>query len=228
MREVVLDTETTGLDPMDGHRIVEIGCVELIDHLPTENTYRTYLNPERPVSADTLRITGIKDEFLRDKPFFAAVVDDLFEFLGDAPLVMHNAAFDLKFLNSELHRIGRPPIPYARAVDTIEIAKTKIPGARYSLDELCRRFAIDLKERELHGALKDAQLTAKVYLELVGGRQRTLELAPADTELSSTVERLLIRPRPVPLAPLITEAELAAHAAFVARELGSQAVWNWS
>ena len=228
MREVVLDTETTGLDPLEGHRIIEIGCVELIDHYPTGNTYRTYLNPERLVSEDTLRITGIADDLLADKPLFGAIVDELFAFLGDSPLVMHNASFDLKFLNAELHRIGRTPIPYARAIDTIEIAKAKLPGVRYSLDELCRRFGIDLSGRELHGALTDAELTAQVYLELAGGRQRALELAPIDLGQNGVVEHLLVRPRPVPLAPLISAAEFEAHAAFVARELGSDPIWNWT
>lgn len=229
MREVVLDTETTGLDPLDGHRIIEIGCVELIDHFPTGETFQAYLNPERLVSEDTIRITGIKDADLIDKPFFSAVVDSLFAFIGDAPLVMHNASFDLKFLNAELHRLARMPIPYARAIDTIEIAKVKIPGARYSLDELCRRFGVDLSGRALHGALLDAQLTAQIYLELVGGRQKAFVLAPAGVVFAGGErERPLIRPRPMPLPSLITEAELAAHAAFVVSELGADALWNWA
>ena len=131
MREVVLDTETTGLDPNDGHRIIEIGCVELLDHYPTGRSFQRYLNPERAVPTDSQDIHGITDEFLSDKPLFASVVEDLFAFLGDAPLVIHNAGFDLKFLNAELHRIARKPIPYARAIDTVEIAKNKLPGARY-------------------------------------------------------------------------------------------------
>jgi DNA polymerase III subunit epsilon len=222
MREIVLDTETTGLDPVAGDRIIEIGCVELLDHYPTGNTLQIY--PERPVG-ESERIHGIKDEFLADKPLFAAVVEEFFAFIGDAPLVIHNAGFDLKFLNAELHRIGRSTIPYARAIDTIEIAKNKIPGARYSLDELCRRYGVDLSARAVHGALLDARLTAEVYLELVGGRQRSFALALGD-EFSASGEPWRAPPRPAPLENLATLAELEAHAAFIARELGEGAVWN--
>ena len=180
MREIVLDTETTGLDPADGHRIVEIGCVELIDHLPSGATFHRYLNPERAVPVESQRVHGLSDEFLADKAVFAAIADEFETFLGDAPLVIHNAIFDLKFLNAELVRVKRPLLPFARAIDTIEIAKAKFPGARYSLDELCKRFGIDLSARTKHGALLDAELTAQVYLELVGGRQTRLKLAPRD------------------------------------------------
>jgi DNA polymerase III subunit epsilon len=228
MREIVLDTETTGLEPAEGHRVIEIGCVELIDHLPTGQTFQAYLNPERFVPVDSQRVHGLTDEFLADKPLFRAVVDELMEFLGDAPLVIHNASFDLKFLNSELRRLERKLIPHARAIDTIEIAKSKIPGARYSLDELCKRFGVDLSARAKHGALLDAQLTAQIYLELVGGRQKTLVLAPVDAAGAAANTVLSALPqRPAPLADLATKAELDAHAAFVARELGQDAVWNW-
>src|SRR5665213_1316434 len=186
MREIVLDTETTGFDPATGDRIVEIGCVELIDHLPTGRSFQAYLNPERPVPIETQRVHGLTDEFLADKPLFAHIVEEFLEFLGDAPLVIHNASFDLKFVNSELHRIGRAPLHPTRAIDTIEIAKSKIPGARYSLDELCRRFGIDLTARAKHGALLDAELTARVYLELVGGRQTKLVLAPRNRSARSS------------------------------------------
>jgi DNA polymerase-3 subunit epsilon len=226
MREIVLDTETTGFDPATGDRIVEIGCVELVDHLPTGRSFQAYLNPERLVPIETQKVHGLTDEFLADKPLFAHIVEELLEFLGDAPLVIHNAAFDMKFVNSELHRCGKPPLPYARAVDTIEIAKAKIPGARYSLDELCRRFGIDLSVRSKHGALLDAELTARVYLELVGGRQTHLKLAPRDgeaAEIAAQAARIRMRP----LAILVTEAEREAHANFVAKELGSEPVWNW-
>jgi len=226
MREIVLDTETTGLDPVEGHRIIEIGCVELEDHYPTGKTLQLFLNPERTVPAETLRIHGITDEFLADKPLFSAVADEFFDFIGDSPLVIHNASFDLKFLNSELHRIGRATLPYARTIDTIEIAKARMPGARYSLDELCKRFGVDLSVRAVHGALTDAKLTAQVYLELVGGRQRSLALAAAE-EVGGDGVRIAARPRPVPLENLATLAELEAHAAFIARELGASAVWNW-
>jgi DNA polymerase-3 subunit epsilon len=228
MREVVLDTETTGLEPAEGHRVIEIGCVELVDHLPTGKTFQAYLNPERLVPLDSQRVHGLSDEFLADKPLFAAMVAELMEFLGDAPLVIHNASFDLKFLNSELRRLDRKLLPHSRAIDTIEIAKSKIPGARYSLDELCKRFGVDLSGRAKHGALLDAQLTAQIYLELVGGRQKTLVLAPVDAASATTNTASSALPqRPTPLADLATKAELDAHAAFVACELGQDAVWNW-
>ena len=226
MREVVLDTETTGFEPADGHRVVEIGCVELMEHLPTGRTYRCYLNPERPVPIETLRVHGLSDEFLADKPKFADIVDEFLEFIGDAALVIHNASFDMRFVNAELHRIGRPPIPYARAIDTIEIAKGKIPGARYSLDELCKRFDIDLSARTKHGALLDAELTAQVYLELLGGRQKRLSLSPIDRADSGQDMPRPLRIRLIALAPRLTPAEAEAHAAFVAHELGTDALWN--
>ena len=227
MREVVLDTETTGLDPIDGHRVIEIGCVELDDHFPTGRTFQAYLNPERSVPLDSQRVHGLTDAFLADKPTFATVVDALFAFIEDAPLVIHNAAFDLKFLNAELHRLSRGPIPYARAIDTIEIAKTRIPGARYSLDELCRRFGVDLTARSKHGALLDAELTAQIYLELVGGRQKKFALAPVDETFAvETTIVMTARIRERPLANFVTAEELAAHTAFVANELGPDAIWN--
>jgi DNA polymerase-3 subunit epsilon len=226
MREIVLDTETTGLDPTDGHRIIEIGCVELYDHVPTGDTFHRYLNPERDIPMESQRVHGITEDFVADKPLFAHVVDEMLEFLGDAPLVIHNAGFDLKFLNAELQKVSRPLIPFARAIDTIDIAKAKIPGARYSLDELCRRFSIDLTSRSKHGALLDASLLAQVYLELIGGRQTKLMLSPSDVEavVKEAVQQAA-RTRPAPLAPRITDAELDAHAKFVA-ELGADAIWN--
>lgn len=228
MREIVLDTETTGLDPNDGHRVIEIGCVELVDQFPTGNTFQRYLNPERDMPPDAQRIHGITTEFLRDKPRFADIAEEFLAFIGDAPLIIHNAGFDLKFLNSELHRIARAPIPFARAIDTIDLAKSKYPGARYSLDELCKRFSIDLTSRSLHGALLDSELTAQVYLELVGGRQKKLLLSPQDeAALSVTVEMRVARVRTVPLKVRLTEAEREAHAQFVLGELGADAVWSW-
>jgi DNA polymerase-3 subunit epsilon len=228
MREIVLDTETTGFDPAAGDRIVEIGCVELIDHLPTGRSFQAYLNPERLVPIETTKVHGLTDEFLADKPLFAHIVEELLEFLGDAPLVIHNAAFDMKFVNSELHRCGKPPIPYARAIDTIEIAKAKIPGARYSLDELCKRFGIDLSARSKHGALLDAELTARVYLELVGGRQTKLVLAPGDSvEINGDAIVQVTRTRPRQLTVVITQEEQDAHASFIAKELGDKPVWSW-
>ncbi len=228
MREIVLDTETTGFDPATGDRIVEIGCVELIDQLPTGRSFQAYLNPERLVPIETQKVHGLTDEFLADKPLFAHIVDELLEFLGDAPLVIHNASFDMKFVNSELHRCGRPPLHPSRAIDTIEIAKAKIPGARYSLDELCKRFGIDLSARSKHGALLDAELTARVYLELVGGRQTHLVLAPRDGELSVDEIVTVALVRPAPLPPRVTAYEREIHASFVAKELGADAVWNWN
>ncbi len=228
MREIVLDTETTGLDPNDGHRIVEIGCVELIDHFPTGNTFQRYLNPERDVPLDVQKVHGLTTEFLQDKPRFLEIVEEFLEFIGDAPLVIHNASFDLKFLNSELHRTKRGPISLARAIDTIDIAKSKLPGARYSLDELCRRFNIDLTSRSYHGALLDSQLTAQVYQELLGGRQKKLLLSPQDeATVVSITEVRVARVRPEPLPVRFTDIEIEAHTAFVEKELGKDAVWNW-
>jgi len=208
MREIVFDTETTGFEPGDGHRIVEIGCVELMDHFPTGRTLQFYLNPQRDVPIESQRVHGLSAEFLADKALFAHVVDEFLEFLGDAPL-------------------GRPAIPLARAVDTIEIAKRKIPGARYSLDELCKRFSVDLSARSKHGALLDAQLTAEIYLELIGGRQRGLMLAPVEIAAAQAIEVVrAARQRPDRLAPLITAAELELHTAFIAKELGDKTLWN--
>ena len=229
MREIVLDTETTGFDPADGHRIVEIGCVELFDHFPTGKTLQFYLNPERDMPIEAERVHGITGEFLRDKPLFSAVVDELLEFLGDAPLVIHNAGFDIRFMNAELARVSRDPIHISRAIDTIEIAKRKIPGARYSLDELCKRFSVDLSGRTKHGALLDADLTAQIYLELLGGRQQRLILAPVDSRAAVAVQDFRApRLRPVPLPSRISEEERQAHTAFVAAELGAAAVWSWN
>src|ERR1700760_4276828 len=202
MREIVFDTETTGFEPGEGHRIVELGCVELVDHFPTGRTLQFYLNPERDVPIESQRVHGLSAEFLADKALFAHVADEFLEFLGDSPLVIHNASFDIKFINAELSRVGREPIPLSRAIDTIEIAKRKLPGARYSLDELCKRFAIDLTARTKHGALLDCQLTAQVYLELIGGRQRGFSLAPAEIAASSTSGPRAARQRPEKLAAL--------------------------
>jgi len=226
MREIVFDTETTGFEPGDGHRIVEVGCVELIDHFPTGRTLQFYLNPERDVPIETTRVHGLTNEFLADKPLFAHIVEEFLEFLGDSPLVIHNASFDIKFINAELKRVGKPVIPLARAIDTIEIAKRKLPGVRYSLDELCKRFSIDITARTKHGALLDADLTAQLYLELIGGRQRGLMLAPVEVvEAQGPQGPGPARQRPTPLGPRITDVEIAAHAAFVAKELGDKTLW---
>ncbi len=227
MREIVFDTETTGFEPSDGHRIVEIGCVELVDKFPTGRTLQFYQNPERDVPIESQRVHGLSAEFLADKALFAHVVDEFLEFLGDSPLVIHNASFDIKFINAELKRVGKGPIPLARAIDTIEIAKRKFPGARYSLDELCRRFGVDLSVRTKHGALLDAQLTAEIYLELIGGRQKGLMLAPVEIAAAQAGEPVrAARQRPEKLAPLITAVEIEIHAAFVTKELGDKNLWN--
>jgi DNA polymerase-3 subunit epsilon len=177
MREIVLDTETTGLDPKSGHRIVEIGCIELFNHVPTGETYHQYVNPERDMPAEAERVHGLSEDFLSGHPVFAEIAGDFMAFVGDAPLVIHNAAFDMDFINAELALIGMPEIDRKRAIDTVSMARRKFPGAQASLDALCRRFGIDLSERSLHGALLDAQLLAAVYLELLGGRQHGMDLA---------------------------------------------------
>ncbi len=212
MREIVLDTETTGLDPGQGHRVIEIGCVELLNHVPTGRTFHTYVNPERAVPTDAFAVHGLSDAFLRDKPIFAAVADGFLVFLGDSPLVIHNAAFDLGFLNAELVRLSRPPLPAGRAIDTVQLARRAFPGAPANLDALCKRFRIDVSERATHGALKDAKLLAMVYLELKGGRQPGLQLV-STRALAGTPSAPAAR-TPRLIAP--TADEHAAHAAFIA------------
>jgi DNA polymerase-3 subunit epsilon len=217
MREIVLDTETTGLDPTAGHRVVEVACLELVNHVPTGRNYQSYLNPERDMPMSAFEVHGLSDAFLADKPRFAEIADKLLEFIGDAPLVIHNARFDIGFLNAELDRLGRAPIDGGRAVDTVLLARQKFPGAQVSLDALCRRFEIDNSARTKHGALLDAELLAEVYLELIGGRQPTLGLAAGAAE--SIQLRVAAAQRPVrparPFAP--TAEELAAHEAFLAK-----------
>ena len=176
MREIVLDTETTGLDPFSGHRVVEIGCIELINHVRTGNYFHTYLNPDRDMPREAEAVHGLSSEFLKDKPRFAEVAGSFLEFIGDDPLVIHNAAFDVKFLNAELAVARRPEIDFDRTIDTVLIARKKFPGQPASLDALCKRFSVDLSARTKHGALLDSELLAEVYLELLGGRQSTLGL----------------------------------------------------
>ncbi|MEX0760337.1 MAG: DNA polymerase III subunit epsilon [Tistlia sp.] len=217
MREIVLDTETTGLDPKGGHRIVEIGCVELINHLPSGVTFHAYVNPERDMPEDALRVHGITAEFLADKPCFAEVAAEFLAFIGGDPLVIHNAAFDVAFLNAELQRLGHPALPLERAVDTVQIARRRFPGAQASLDALCRRFEIDLSGRELHGALLDCRLLAEVYLELCGGRQPDLELARDRGQGPSAVVPFAERRRREPRPHAPSAAEIAAHARLLER-----------
>ena len=214
LREIVLDTETTGLEPAEGHRIVELAAVELSDHLPTGRTFQTYLNPERDVPEEARRVHGLSREFLAGFPTFAEAVDELLAFLGESPLVIHNAAFDLKFLNAELVRVGREPLSPARVIDTLTLAQRRFPGAPASLDALCRRFAVDASTRILHGALLDCQLLAEVYLHLLGGRQTDLGLQPVEgAPVRTPIHAVPIARPPRPHAP--TPEEDAAHAAFV-------------
>ncbi len=228
MREIVLDTETTGLDPFQGDRIVEIGCVELMNHVPTGRTYHQYINPERSMPQEAFEVHGLGDEFLADKPKFAAIADAFLEFIADDKLVIHNAAFDMKFLNAELVRAKRRELARDRAIDTLMIARKRFPGAGNSLDALCRRFGVDNSGRELHGALLDCELLAGVYLELSGGRQPDFGLGagPTATNIDSSGEGTEWTPplRPAPLAPLLTDAERRAHDAFIA-EMDEAARW---
>lgn len=214
MREVVFDTETTGLDPESGHRVVEIGCLELLNHLPTGRSFQRYINPERDMPPGAFEVHGLSAEFLAGHPVFAAVAEEFLNFIGDARLVIHNASFDLRFINAELKRLNRPPLAASRAVDTVEMARRKFPGAQASLDALCRRFNIDNSQRTKHGALLDAELLAEVYLELVGGRQAMLGLAGAEIEVVVEETGRTHRP-PRPHAP--TAEELEAHRALLAK-----------
>ncbi|MCB1336691.1 MAG: DNA polymerase III subunit epsilon [Maritimibacter sp.] len=242
MREIVLDTETTGFNAQTGDRMVEIGAVELFGHLPTGNTYHQYINPERDMPQDAFDVHGLGPDLLvppraatggevtlRDKPKFREIGQAFLDFIGDAKLVIHNAKFDVPFLNAELGWVGLPPIPMERAIDTLEIARKRFPGSPASLDALCRRFGIDNTHRTLHGALLDSEILAEVYLELIGGRQPDLVLAPTDGGLRGFAEAggadWRPRPRPDALAPRITEDEAAAHAAFV-DSLGDGALWK--
>ncbi len=213
MREIVLDTETTGLDPKAGDRIVEIGCVELINHAPTENTFHCYINPERDMPKAAFAVHGLSADFLSGQPVFAHFADDFLDFLKDAPLIIHNVPFDMGFINAELKHLNRPPIPLDRAVDTLIMARRKFPGAQASLDALCRRFQIDNSNRELHGALKDSLLLADVYLELIGGRQPGLGLSAekAGADAPKTAPNKKRSPRPHAPSP----DETRAHAAFL-------------
>ena len=225
MREIVLDTETTGLDPLDGHRLVEVGCVELINGIPSGQTFHAYFNPERAMPAEAFAVHGLSNEFLKDKPFFAESADELVAFLGDAPLVIHNAAFDLGFLNSELERAGRNAITRERLVDTLLIARRKHPGGSNRLDDLCVRYAIDNSRRTKHGALLDAELLAEVYVELIGARQAQLVLSQAAAPSLAIGEPIIVRQRKVALINAITEDDRTAHRAFIAT-LGENAIWR--
>ena len=226
MREIVLDTETTGFDPESGDRIVEIGAVELMNHMATGETYHQYINPERSMPEEAFQVHGLGDDFLRDKPKFAQIGRQFLDFIGDSKLIIHNAAFDIKFLNAELRWMGLPQIPWEQAIDTLEIARKRFPGSPASLDALCRRFGIDNTSRTLHGALLDSEILAEVYLELIGGRQPDFVLSAAPERKSGEPDtRWTPKPRPNPLPPRLTEAEAAAHADFIGK-LGDDALWK--
>lgn len=240
MREIVLDTETTGFEPSEGDRIVEIGAIELVNHMPTGRTYHQYINPMRSMPAGAFEIHGIGPDLLadprppekgevilKDKPVFADVAQAFVDFIGDAKLVIHNAAFDMKFLNAELGWVNRPLLPMDQALDTLAIARKKFPGSPASLDALCRRFGIDNSNRTLHGALLDSEILAEVYLELIGGRQPDLVMGGQSSSKSSATNQTTWRaqPRPTPLPSKIKAAEAEAHAAFI-KTLGESPLWT--
>ncbi|SFU13721.1 DNA polymerase III subunit epsilon [Sedimentitalea nanhaiensis] len=226
MREIVLDTETTGFDPESGDRIVEIGAVELMNHVATGRTYHQYINPERSMPQEAFEVHGLGDDFLRDKPKFAEIGQAFLDFVKDSKLVIHNAAFDMKFLNAELGWIKLPQLPWEQAIDTLAIARKRFPGSPASLDALCRRFNIDNASRTLHGALLDSEILAEVYLELIGGRQPDFALS-AGSSGSEEVSDDNWRPalRSIPLPPRLTQAERTAHEIFV-EKLGEKALWR--
>ncbi len=228
MREIVLDTETTGFEPEQGDRIVEIGAVELFNHMPTGKTFHEYINPERAMPKEAFEVHGLGDDFLRDKPVFAKIGQAFLDFVGDARLVIHNAAFDMKFLNAELGWMKLPLLPMDQAIDTLEIARRKFPGSPASLDALCRRFGIDNSARTLHGALLDSEILAEVYLELIGGRQPDFALSaqPGQKRSENGVsDHWRPTPRPKALPSRLSDAEAAAHEAFV-ETLGDGALWK--
>ena len=230
MREIVLDTETTGLDPIQGDRIVEIGAVELFNHMPTGETYHQYINPQRLMPQEAFAVHGLGDDFLRDKPTFAKIAADFLAFIGGSRLVIHNAAFDMKFLNAELRWVDRPQIPSDQALDTLAIARKRFPGSPVSLDALCRRFSINDTARTLHGALLDSEILAEVYLELIGGRQPDLTLAaraeaPQQSVSNSQDWRPMLRPAPLP--GRLSDSERTRHSEFIA-VLGAAPVWRKS
>ncbi len=226
MREIVLDTETTGLDPLQGHRVVEIGAVELFNHIPTGKTYHTFINPQRDVPREAEAVHGIRSEFLKDKPVFSQIVDEFLAFIGETVLIIHNASFDVGFLNAELGFIKRPPILYERIVDTLTLAKKRHPMGPNSLDALCKRYGIDIAKRSKHGALLDSELLASVYLELIGGRQIALTLPKTDNVRQLQVNSTLPQTKRTRALPeRITREEKERHEALV-KSLGSAALWK--
>jgi DNA polymerase-3 subunit epsilon len=225
MREIVFDTETTGLDPVQGHRLVEIGCVELMDRFPTGRVFHKYINPERDMPIEAFNVHGLSIEFLKNHRCFHEEADEFLDFVGDAPLVAHNGYFDLAFVNSELGLAKRPIFARDRIIDTLMLARRKHPGQSNKLDDLCTRYKIDNSKRTKHGALLDAELLAEVYIELVGGRQTTLSLVSTSGLAAIAVSEMSRRSRPEPLPPRISDEERLAHSAFIAT-LGEQAVWK--
>lgn len=226
MREIVLDTETTGLDPLAGDRIVEIGAVELVGHVPTGRTYHQYINPERTMPQEAYEVHGLGDDFLADKPKFAEIGQAFLEFLAGSRMVIHNASFDMKFINAELGWTNLPSIPDDRAIDTLAIARRKFPGSPASLDALCRRFGIDNAARTLHGALLDSEILAEIYLELIGGRQPDFGFSQGRPDAGpAATDNWTIPPRPRPLQPRLTGEERVAHADLVER-LGPDSLWD--
>ena len=218
MREIVLDTETTGLSPDKGDRVVEIGCVELINHVPTSNTFQVYLNPEREMDEGAQRIHGLTNEFLQDKPKFEAIVEDFISYIGESKIIAHNASFDINFLNSELSRLNKAKISQERVIDTLKIAREKYPGARNSLDALCKRFFVDNSNRKLHGALLDSELLAEVYLELIGGKEPDLALAEEARTHKLPEKELIIKAsikRENELKPRLTKEDQIKHKEFI-------------
>ena len=227
MREIVLDTETTGLDALRGDRLVEIGCVEMFNHMPTGQTYHVYINPERDMPQEAFAVHGLSSEFLADKPLFAAIAEDFLAFIGDAPLIIHNASFDIGFINMELERIKRAAVPRERLVDTLLLARRKHPGVSNRLDDLCSRYAIDNSRRTKHGALLDAELLAEVYIDLIGARQSSLVLGETQSASIRIVE-VERRVRDLPLPPRVTAEEIEAHRAFVATLGGNPILQEFS
>jgi DNA polymerase-3 subunit epsilon len=226
MREIVVDTETTGLDPAQGHRMIEVGCIELVNRIPSGNSFHRYINPERDIPPDAYKVHGLDADFLKDKPVFAAMADELLEFLGNDQIVAHNAGFDLAFLNAELERSARMPIARERIIDTLLLARRKHPGSSNRLDDLCARYRIDASRRVKHGALLDAELLAEVYVELTGTRQALLGLAEGIAGIADTrVTGLVAATRPTPLSSRLNDTDRAMHREFIA-SLGTGAVWQ--
>ena len=224
LREIVFDTETTGLDAAKGDRLIELGCIEIVNRIATGREFHRYLNPDREVHPDAVAVHGLTNAFLQDKPRFPEVVDEFLEFIGDAPLVAHNGSFDLGFINAELQRIGRPGLPSGRIVDTLALARRRHPAGPNTLDALCKRYGIDLSQRTKHGALLDSLLLAGVYVELLGERQAALAFTGSSSQTMARASAGRAAQRPAPLAPLLTEEDEAAHREFV-KTLGGKPMW---